>query len=68
MWVCLVFVLELTELTPDPSTGRVSAESIGKALKDNTVLVSVMLANNETGVIQVRHSKISCQLRVELSV
>jgi cysteine desulfurase len=34
------------------STGRISAESLEAALKEPTALVSVMLANNETGVLQ----------------
>ncbi len=49
----IVSLLELTELCPDASSGCVSAQSVGSAIKDNTVLISVMLANNETGIIQV---------------
>jgi len=37
---------------PVDASGRVSAEAIGDALRDDTVLVAVMWANNETGVIQ----------------
>lgn len=33
--------------------GKVTIESIVNLVKSNTALVSIMLANNETGVIQV---------------
>ena len=35
-----------------PTTGAVDDQDVIAALRPNTVLVSVMLANNETGVIQ----------------
>ena len=38
-------------LSPD-SSGRVSAEQVTDAIGENTALVSILLANNETGVIQ----------------
>ncbi len=41
----------VTEVAPD-SDGLVSPKSIERALTDDTVLVSVMLANNEIGVLQ----------------
>lgn len=41
---------EITRLPPD-TTGRVSAAAVEKALTAETVLVSLMLVNNETGVI-----------------
>jgi cysteine desulfurase len=54
---------ELTELPVDP-TGRVLPETLEAALRPDTVLVSVMLANNEVGTIepirelaQLTHSK-----------
>ena len=34
-------------------TGAVTVDSIMNAIQPNTVLVTVMLANNETGAIQV---------------
>jgi cysteine desulfurase len=37
---------------PDPSAGLVTAEQVAEALRDDTVLVSVMLANNEIGAVQ----------------
>ena len=43
--------VRVTEVTPG-SDGLVSPESISGALTDETVLVSVMLANNEIGVLQ----------------
>lgn len=40
----------VTWLSPD-SNGQVSADAVKHALRDDTVLVSIMHANNETGVI-----------------
>ncbi|AIQ65095.1 cysteine desulfurase [Paenibacillus stellifer] len=37
---------------PVDGTGRVSPEDIASAIRDNTVLISVMMANNEVGTIQ----------------
>lgn len=42
---------EVTYLTPD-AAGLISLEQVEAAIRPNTILVSVMLANNETGVIQ----------------
>ena len=42
---------EVTYVKPDQS-GVIDVESIGKALREDTVLVSVMHVNNETGSIQ----------------
>lgn len=42
---------EVTYIKPDQS-GVIDVESIGKALREDTVLVSVMHVNNETGSIQ----------------
>lgn len=41
---------EVTRVAPE-ADGRVSPEAVAAALRDDTVLVSVMHANNETGVI-----------------
>ncbi len=41
----------VTLVPPDPS-GVVSAESVGRALRPDTRLICVQLANNETGVVQ----------------
>ena len=38
-------------LTPD-HTGHIPAEAVEAALRDDTVLVSMMLVNNETGAVQ----------------
>lgn len=35
-----------------PTTGAVDDQEVVSALRLNTILVSIMLANNETGVIQ----------------
>lgn len=43
---------ELTIVQADPCSGMVTPQLILNALRHNTILVSVMLANNETGVIQ----------------
>ena len=43
--------VQVTFLAPD-SNGLISAASVQAALQPNTRLVSVMLANNETGVLQ----------------
>ncbi len=37
---------------PVDSYGRVKPEDVGKAITDKTILVSIMLANNEVGTIQ----------------
>ncbi|XWW44156.1 cysteine desulfurase [Fibrella sp. USSR17] len=42
---------EITYLPPD-ADGLISVEQVAAALRPDTILVSVMLANNETGVIQ----------------
>lgn len=41
---------EVTRVAPE-ADGRVTPEAVAAALRDDTVLVSVMHANNETGVI-----------------
>ena len=42
---------EVSYLDVDPQ-GRITPEEIGKAIKDTTILVSVMLCNNEIGTVQ----------------
>ena len=42
---------EVTYISPDES-GRVSADDVLNAVRENTLLVSVMHANNETGIVQ----------------
>ncbi len=37
---------------PDDQAGRIRPEQVAEAIRDDTILVSVMLANNEIGVIQ----------------
>ena len=41
---------EVTRLAPDEK-GRVSLDSVVSALRDDTILVSLMLVNNETGAV-----------------
>lgn len=50
MW--LYFSTDLTIVRASPQTGAVCPEDVILALRPTTRLVSVMLANNETGVIQ----------------
>lgn len=45
------FGFELTEISPDKD-GIISAEDIEKEIKAETILISVMYANNEIGTIQ----------------
>lgn len=40
----------VTRLAPDP-TGRITPDQVAGALQDDTVLVSLMTANNETGTL-----------------
>ncbi|WMM90611.1 cysteine desulfurase family protein [Heyndrickxia coagulans] len=42
---------DVTYLQPD-ETGRIKAEDVQKALRNDTILVSVMYGNNEVGTIQ----------------
>ena len=42
---------EVTFLSVD-DTGRIDPEELRRAIRDDTILVSVMTANNETGVLQ----------------
>jgi cysteine desulfurase len=43
--------VDVTQVAPEPN-GLIAQEDIRAALRPNTRLISVMLANNETGVIQ----------------
>jgi cysteine desulfurase len=47
---------EITLLTvtpaPDPRAGLIAIEQLAAAIRDDTILVSIMLANNEIGAIQ----------------
>ena len=45
---------EITYLSPD-SKGRISPDDLKKALRPDTILVTIMHANNETGTIQDIH-------------
>jgi cysteine desulfurase len=48
---CEITLLPVQQAGSDRA-GSISAEQVAAAIRDNTVLVSVMLANNEIGVIQ----------------
>ena len=41
---------EVTRLRPD-STGKISEDAVLSAIRDDTVLISLMLVNNETGAV-----------------
>lgn len=43
--------IEATYIKPDRD-GQISVEDIGSAIKENTILVSIMYVNNEVGTIQ----------------
>ena len=49
----LKFVTELTKVPIDNKSGIVQPIAVANSVKPNTCLVSVMMANNETGVIMV---------------
>ena len=55
-------------LVPPDADGCVSPEAVARALRPDTRLISVMLANNETGVIQpvARIAEIALQRRIPL--
>ena len=42
----------VTYLAPEPRTGEIPVERVQEAMTDRTILVSLMLANNEIGTIQ----------------
>lgn len=42
---------EITLLDPEPGTGIISPESVKAALREDTILVSLMMVNNELGTI-----------------
>lgn len=46
----------MTFVSVSKLTARVEVEDVVAAVRPNTCLVSIMLANNETGVIMVRKS------------
>ena len=48
---CEITLLSV-EQAGSPSAGLISAQHVADAIRENTVLVSVMLANNEIGAIQ----------------
>ena len=41
---------EVTELVPD-AMGRISLDQLDAAIRDDTILVSIMMVNNETGAV-----------------
>uniref|UniRef100_A0A3B3R9M6 Selenocysteine lyase n=1 Tax=Paramormyrops kingsleyae TaxID=1676925 RepID=A0A3B3R9M6_9TELE len=53
----LLLCLDITFVKVSKVTGRVEVNDVLAAVRPNTCLISVMLANNETGVIMVRSIK-----------
>ena len=52
--VCfLIYLPDITYVPVCHTTGRVESADILAAIKSTTIMVTVMLANNETGIIQV---------------
>lgn len=49
-----VLVVDVTFVPVSKVTGRVEVEDVIAAIRPTTCLVSIMLANNETGIIMVR--------------
>ena len=47
--------VELSVIAPKNTTGAVSVKAVLDSVKNNTVLISIMLANNETGILQVQY-------------
>ena len=47
--------VELSVIAPENTTGAVSVKAVLDSIKSNTVLISIMLANNETGILQVQY-------------
>ncbi|MCH4247442.1 MAG: IscS subfamily cysteine desulfurase [Acinetobacter populi] len=42
---------EITYIEPEPRTGLISPEKVAKALRPDTILVSLMMVNNELGTV-----------------
>ena len=51
--VCDLLSSEVTFVKASVECGHVELEDIVAAIRPNTCMVSIMMANNETGVIQV---------------
>ncbi|MBI2112381.1 IscS subfamily cysteine desulfurase [Candidatus Woesearchaeota archaeon] len=58
---------EVTYLDVDRS-GRVSVEDLKSAIKDNTILISIMYANNEVGTIEPIHELVKAAKSVKKEV
>ena len=44
---------ELTQVPINQASGQVEAEEVAAVVKSNTCLVTIMMANNETGTVMV---------------
>lgn len=54
-WPLVFFSSEVTFVPVSKVSGQVKAEDILAAVRPTTCLVTIMLANNETGVVMVSH-------------
>lgn len=54
-FLLIIIIKEISEIDVNHH-GCVEAKDVIDAIKPNTILISIMLANNETGVLQVIHS------------
>lgn len=51
--MCKLYITDVTEVPVRHSTGAIHVDDVLAAICPTTVLITIMLANNETGVIQV---------------
>lgn len=51
---------DLTELSADPRTGAVAVQHVLDALRPSSLLVSIMLAQNETGQALILYDTVAC--------
>ena len=57
---------EVTRLVPDPESGAITPEMVKAALREDTILVSLMLVNNEIGTV-TQIDQIARMLKAEKS-
>jgi cysteine sulfinate desulfinase/cysteine desulfurase-like protein len=51
--VLVIYKIEITQVEVN-EYGFFNVADVIESIKENTILISIMLANNETGVIQVK--------------
>lgn len=55
--VCITVILEVSYVSVNHLTGSVNVEDLFEKIRETTCFITIMLANNETGVIQVCFNK-----------